>query len=54
MKNYTHIRNYYIYETDNIPDHRSRRFGPCPCVLAVSMGNKKLYLGGHPHTANTK
>lgn len=32
----THIhRTHYIYEVDNIPDHRSRRFGCCPCLLAV-------------------
>ena len=27
-------RTQYIYEVDNIPDHRSRRFGCCPCLLA--------------------
>lgn len=42
----THIhRTHYIYEVDNIPDHRSRRFGCCPCLLAVrasdSFANKK-------------
>lgn len=25
----------FIYEADNIPDHRSRRFGRCPSLLAV-------------------
>ena len=28
-------RIHFIYEVDNIPDHRSRRFGCCPCLLAV-------------------
>lgn len=28
-------RTHYIYEVDNIPDHRSRRFGCCPCLMAV-------------------
>ena len=41
---HTH-RTHYIYEVDNIPDHRSRRFGCCPCLLAVrasdSFTNKK-------------
>lgn len=27
--------NAFIYCTDNIPDHRSRRFGCCPCQMAV-------------------
>ena len=35
MENTTHIRTHFIYETDNIPDHRSRRFGCCPCLMAV-------------------
>ena len=26
---------HFIYEADNIPDHRSRQFGHCPCLLAV-------------------
>ena len=30
-----HIRTHFIYEVDNIPDHRSRQFGHCPCLLAV-------------------
>ena len=25
---------HFIYEADNIPDHRSRQFGHCPCLLA--------------------
>ena len=33
MKITTHT--HFIYETDNIPDHRSRRFGCCPCLMAV-------------------
>lgn len=35
MKNNPHNHSYFIYEVDNIPDHRSRRFGCCPCLLAV-------------------
>lgn len=35
MKNTTRIRTHFIYEVDNIPDHRSRRFGYCPCLMAV-------------------
>lgn len=31
---YSH-RTHYIYEVDNIPDHRSRRFGCSPCLMAV-------------------
>lgn len=23
----------FIYETDNIPDHRSRQFGGSPCMI---------------------
>lgn len=31
----THFyRMHYIYEADNIPDHRSRRFGCCPSLMA--------------------
>lgn len=33
MKTATHT--HFIYETDNIPEHRSRRFGCCPCLMAV-------------------
>ena len=33
MKITTHT--HFIYETDNIPDHRSRRFGCSPCLMAV-------------------
>ena len=51
---YTH----FIYETDNIPDHRSRRFGCCPCLMAVrefiQLQQKKPYLSGNSDTANAK
>lgn len=30
-----HRINTFIYCADNIPDHRSRRFGCCPCQMAV-------------------
>ncbi len=35
MKSTAITHSHFIYETDNIPDHRSRRFGCCPCLLAV-------------------
>lgn len=35
MKYMTYTRTHFIYEVDNIPDHRSRRFGCCPCLMAV-------------------
>lgn len=50
--------NAFIYCTDNIPDHRSRRFGCCPCQMAVRKfvcsQNKKPHPGGNPDTANAK
>ena len=49
---------HFIYEADNIPDHRSRRFGHCPCLLAVIKiafpTRKKPYLSGNSDTANAK
>lgn len=36
MKSTISKRFHFIYEVDNIPDHRSRRFGCCPCLMAVS------------------
>lgn len=54
MKNTMHIRTHFIYGVDNIPDHRSRRFGCCPSVLAVSKAKKKPYLSGNSDTANAK
>ena len=35
MKSTAITHSHFIYEVDNIPDHRSRRFGCCPCLLAV-------------------
>ena len=56
MKITTHT--HFIYETDNIPDHRSRRFGCCPCLMAVrefiQLQQKKPYLSGNSDTANAK
>lgn len=53
-----HIRTHFIYEVDNIPDHRSRQFGHCPCLLAVIKiafsTRKKPHSGCHPNTANAK
>lgn len=50
--------NAFIYCTDNIPDHRSRRFGCCPCQMAVRKfgcsQNKKPYPGGNLDTENAK
>ncbi len=58
MKNTTRIRTHFIYEVDNIPDHRSRRFGCCPCLMAVrectSFQQKKPHSGCHPNTASAK
>lgn len=54
MKNTMHIRTHFIYGVDNIPDHRSRRFGCCPSVLAVSKAKKKPYLSGNSDTASAK
>lgn len=52
------IRPHFIYEVDNIPDHRSRQFGHCPCLLAVikspALLTKKPHSGCHPNTANAK
>ena len=49
---------HFIYEADNIPDHRSRQFGHCPCLLAVikspALLTKKPYLSGNSDTANAK
>lgn len=56
----THIyRTHYIYEVDKIPDHRSRRFGCCPCLMAVRTSdlaeNKKAVTNaGTSVTANAK
>ena len=48
----------FFYETENIPDHRSRRFGCCPSLLGriktAFFQNKKPYPGGHPNTADAK
>lgn len=53
-----HQINAFIYCTDNIPDHRSRRFGCCACQMAVRKfgcsQNKKPYPGGNLDTANAK
>ncbi len=58
MKNTARIRAHFIYEADNIPDHRSRQFGHCPCLLAVIKiafpTRKKPCSGCHPNTANAK
>lgn len=35
MKTTSTTRTHFIYEVDNIPDHRSRRFGCSPCLMAV-------------------
>ena len=55
MKSTISKRFHFIYEVDNIPDHRSRRFGCCPCLMAVrafaSLQQKKPYLSGNSDTA---
>lgn len=42
MKNAATTRTHFIYEVDNIPDHRSRRFGCSPCLMAV-----RVFLSPH-------
>ena len=54
MKTCTHNHSQFFYETENIPDHRSRRFGCCASEMAVSKVNKKPYPGGNPNTASAK
>ena len=58
MKSTISKRFHFIYEVDNIPDHRSRRFGCCPCLMAVrafaSLQQKKPYLSGNTDTAKRK
>ena len=58
MKSTISKRFHFIYEVDNIPDHRSRRFGCCPCLMAVrafaSLQQRKPYLSGNSDTANAK
>lgn len=53
-----HCINNFIYPTDNIPDHRSRRFGCCPCLMAVREWffalTKKPRLSGNSDTASAK
>ena len=48
----------FFYETENIPDHRSRRFGCCASLLGriktAFFQTKKPYPGGHPNTADAK
>ena len=41
MKTCTHNHSQFFYETENIPDHRSRRFGCCASEMAVSKVSKK-------------
>ena len=54
MKGNTH----FIYEADNIPDHRSRQFGHCPCLLAVirspALLTKKAAFGLPPEHGKRK
>ena len=52
----SHYINNFIYPTDNIPDHRSRRFGCCPCLMSVRelTSTKKPYLRGNSDTASAK
>ena len=54
MKFCAYHHSQFFYETDNIPDHRSRRFGCCPSEMAVSKASKKPYPGCHPNTASAK
>lgn len=58
MKHIPRIRAHFIYEADNIPDHRSRQFGHCPCLLAVIKSpcpsNKKAAFGLPPEHGKRK
>ncbi len=54
MKFCAYHHSQFFYETENIPDHRSRRFGCCPSEMAVSKVSKKPYPGGNPNTASAK
>lgn len=54
MKFCAYHHSQFFYETENIPDHRSRRFGCCPSEMAVSKASKKPYPGGNPNTADAK
>ena len=54
MKTRTWNHSQFFYETENIPDHRSRRFGCCASEMAVSKVSKKPYPGCHPNTASAK
>ena len=58
MKICTHNHSQFFYETENIPDHRSRRFGCCASLLGriktAFFPSKKPYPGGNPNTASAK
>ena len=58
MKTCTHNHSQFFYETENIPDHRSRRFGCCASLLerikTAFSQSKKPYPGCHPNTADAK
>ena len=57
MNTVTFARTHYIYEVDNIPDHRSRRFGCCPCQMAVRRSDrlpKKAVSGRQPKYGRCK
>ena len=58
MKHIPRIRAHFIYEADNIPDHRSRQFGHCPCLLAVIKiafpTRKKPHLSCNSDTASAR
>ena len=58
MKTCTHNHSQFFYETENIPDHRSRRFGCCASLLerikTAFSQSKKPYPGCYPNTASAK
>ena len=58
MKTCTHNHSQFFYETENIPDHRSRQFGCCASLLGriktAFFQTKKPYPGGNPNTADAK
>ena len=54
MKTCIHNHSQFFYETENIPDHRSRRFGCCPSEMAVSKVSKKAVSGRQPEHGKRK
>ena len=57
MKTCIHNHSQFFYETENIPDHRSRRFGCCASLLGrikTVFPNKKAVSGRQPEHGGCK